>query len=74
MKHKLAYDIVAREELAKHLEQQTVLAAEADGSLHLYRCQDHLGESLTIALDNGQGIIVRLNRPSPPLDRRRIAR
>lgn len=74
MKHKLAYDIVAREERASHLERQTVVAAEAEGGLHVYRCLDTQGESLSIALDNGQGIIVRLNRPSPPLDRRRIAR
>ncbi|WP_205203636.1 hypothetical protein [Azonexus hydrophilus] len=74
MKHKLAYDIIGREELASHLERQTVVAAEAEGGLHVYRCLDTQGESLSIALDNGQGIIVRLNRPSPPLDRRRIAR
>ena len=52
MKHKLAYGIVAREELASHLEQQTVLAAEAEGGLHVYRCLDTQGESLSIALDN----------------------
>lgn len=73
MKEKLRYDVVEREALAVHLERQTVLSATAEGTLHLYHCQDARGESLAIALENGQGVIVRLERPLA-LDRRRAAR
>ncbi|WP_415035694.1 hypothetical protein [Azonexus sp.] len=74
MKNKLRYEHVAHASLAAHLEQQTILQATTDGGVQVYHCQNAQGESLAIALASGENLIVRLERPSAPLDRRRMGR
>lgn len=74
MKRRLALRRVTREDLAQHLREVEVTAAEAIGEASVYHCRGKAGESVAVALPGESGLIVEIQAASPPPERRRRKR
>ncbi len=75
MKRQLGLRRVTRDDLARHLREAEVLAAEAIGESSVYHCRAGAGESVAVSLPGGAGLIVELEVVrSPALERRRRKR
>lgn len=72
MKHGLDWKAVNRQELAEHLQSADILRSQALGESNLYHCRHTDGESIAIALPDGNGLIV--GKTLPPTPERRKAR
>jgi len=72
MKRRLGWRRISREALADHLRQTDIEAAEAIGDSSVYRCRGADGDSIAIALPDGEGLLVEIAiELDPALDRRR---
>lgn len=71
MSRRLTLRRIPREELAAHLREVEVLAAEAVGETSVYHCLGRQGESVAIALPGDRGLIVEIPSQLPTLERRR---
>lgn len=72
MKQRLGWQRVPRETLAQHLREVEILASEAVGETSIYHCRGKGGESMAIALPDGNGLLVTPTATAQPaLERRR---
>lgn len=72
MKRRLGWRKASRDDLAAHLREVDILAAEAVDGASVYRCQSAGGDSIVISLPGGNGLIVQSELAlDPALERRR---
>jgi hypothetical protein len=72
VKRRLGWRKVSRDELAAHLREVEILAAEAIDETSVYRCQGAGGGSIVVSLPGGNGLIVQSELAlDPALERRR---
>lgn len=72
MKRRLGWRRISREAFADHLRHAEIEVAEAIGDTSVYRCRSDDGNSIAIALPDGEGLIVEIAiELDPALDRRR---
>ena len=72
MKRGLDWKEISRSELAEHLQSARIIRSQAVGDTNLYHCIHSSGETIAVALPNGNGLLMGMARSvSPTLERRK---
>jgi len=72
VKRGLDWKEISRNELAEHLQSARIIRSQAVGDTNLYHCIHGSGETIAVALPNGNGLLMGMARSvSPTLERRK---